>query len=102
MYIVSTTRKSYNDTRHASHLSTLFFSFLFFTSSHLSYPPLGPHKPPSLPSLNLDKLLESAVNRRADVRDILPEVHGGDSALGDALWGELELLYGVSVIYSIL
>jgi hypothetical protein len=37
-------------------------------------------------------LLESTVKRRADVRNVLPEVDGSDSTLGDALWGELELL----------
>ena len=44
----------------------------------------------SLPSL--DHLLESTVQGRADVGDVLPEVDRGQGALGDALGGELELL----------
>ena len=40
----------------------------------------------------LDELLESAVDGRPDVGHILPEVDGGDRALGNALGGELELL----------
>jgi hypothetical protein len=40
----------------------------------------------------LDDLLESAVDGRADVGHILPEVDGGGRALGNALGGELELL----------
>lgn len=77
---------------------TIFFSFP--PRSFLT--PTCPHQPHNLHSIStLDKLLESAVNRRAQVRDVLVEVHRGDSALGDALWGELELLYGVSVIYFI-
>ena len=42
--------------------------------------------------IDLDHLLESTVDGRADVGDILPEVDGGNSALADALGGELELL----------
>lgn len=41
---------------------------------------------------SLDELLESTVDRRADVRDVLPEVNGGNCALGDTLRSELELL----------
>ena len=48
-------------------------------------------RPP--PRLNaLDELLESPVDGRADVGDVLPEVNGGDGTLGDALGSELELL----------
>lgn len=46
---------------------------------------------------HLDELLESTVERRADVGNFLPEVDRGDSALGDALRGELELLVDVLV-----
>ena len=42
--------------------------------------------------LSLDELLERAVERRADVRHILPKVDGRESPLADALGGELELL----------
>lgn len=42
--------------------------------------------------IRLDDLLESTVDGRSDIGDLLPEVNGGDSALGDALGGELELL----------
>lgn len=41
---------------------------------------------------NLDELLESSVDRRADVWNVLPKVNGSDGALGDTFWGELELL----------
>jgi hypothetical protein len=41
---------------------------------------------------SLNELLESPVDGRADVGHILPEVNGGNGALGDALGGELELL----------
>lgn len=44
------------------------------------------------PAPSLDELLEGTVDGRADVRDVLPEVNGEESALGDALGGELELL----------
>jgi hypothetical protein len=40
----------------------------------------------------LDKLLESAVDRRADVRNVLVELNGRNSTLANALWGELKLL----------
>lgn len=40
----------------------------------------------------LDELEESAVDWRAQRLDVLVEVDGGGGALGDALWGELELL----------
>ena len=40
----------------------------------------------------LDKLLEGSVDGRSDVGDGLPELDGGDRALGNALGGELELL----------
>ena len=40
----------------------------------------------------LDELLERAVEGRADVGDVLPEVDGGEGPLGDTLGGELELL----------
>jgi len=40
----------------------------------------------------LNELLESTVDRRPDVRNVLPEVYGSDGALGNALRGELELL----------
>lgn len=42
--------------------------------------------------LNLDELLESTVDGGSNVGDVLPEVDGEESALGDALGGELELL----------
>ena len=45
--------------------------------------------------LSLDELLECAVERRADVRDILPEVDGGESPLRDTRGGEFEFLLGV-------
>ena len=41
---------------------------------------------------SLDDLLESAVDGRPDVGDVLPEVDGGHCALGNALRGELKLL----------
>ena len=41
---------------------------------------------------SLEQLLESTVEWGADVGDVLPEIDGGDGALGDAFWGELELL----------
>ena len=40
----------------------------------------------------LNELLERTVEGRADVRNVLPEVDGSKSPLGDALGGELELL----------
>jgi hypothetical protein len=40
----------------------------------------------------LDELLESTVDGGSDVGDILPEVDGEKSTLGDALGSELELL----------
>jgi hypothetical protein len=40
----------------------------------------------------LDDLLESTVDGRADVGDLLPEIDRGNSPLGDTLGGELELL----------
>ena len=40
----------------------------------------------------LNQLLESAVDGRANVGNVLPEVDSGDRAFGDALRGELELL----------
>lgn len=40
----------------------------------------------------LNELLESPVDGRADVGNVLPEVDGGNGALGNALGGELELL----------
>lgn len=40
----------------------------------------------------LNELLESTVDGGSDVGDVLPEVDGEESALGDALGGELELL----------
>ena len=45
----------------------------------------------------LDELLESTVERRADVGNLLPEVHRGDSALGDTLRGELKLVVDILV-----
>ena len=45
-------------------------------------------------SAHLDKLLESPVDRRADVRNVLPEIDSGNSALGDSFWCEFELLRG--------
>ena len=47
---------------------------------------------PLLRGESLDELLESAVERRAEGLDLLPEVDGGGGALGDALGGELEFL----------
>lgn len=41
---------------------------------------------------NLDKLLESTVERRADIWNILPEVDSLLRALGDTFWSELEFL----------
>jgi hypothetical protein len=43
-------------------------------------------------TLRLKDLLERAVNGRADVGHILPEIDGSDRPLGNALRGELELL----------
>jgi hypothetical protein len=40
----------------------------------------------------LNELLESPVERRADVGNALPKLNSGNSSLGDALGGELELL----------
>lgn len=48
--------------------------------------------------LYLDDLLERTVDGRAHVGDVLPEVDGGLGALGNALGGELELLYTLLVI----
>lgn len=42
--------------------------------------------------LFLDDLLESTVDRRTDVGDVLPELNSGHGPLGDALGGEFELL----------
>jgi len=42
--------------------------------------------------LSLDELLESAVDRRADVGDVFPEVNCGNSTLADTFWGEFEFL----------
>lgn len=44
-----------------------------------------------------DQLLERTVERRAKRLDVLVELNGGSSALGDALWGELEFLDDMSV-----
>lgn len=41
---------------------------------------------------NLDDVLESAVNRGAQRLNVLPEIDGGQSTLGDTRGGELELL----------
>jgi hypothetical protein len=40
----------------------------------------------------LDKLLERTVERRAERLDLLVEVNGSLSTLGNAFWGELEFL----------
>lgn len=40
----------------------------------------------------LDELLESTVDGRTDVGDILVEVYGGNSTFADALRSEFELL----------
>lgn len=40
----------------------------------------------------LDELLEGAVDRRADVRNVLPEVDSRHGPLGNTLGGELKLL----------
>jgi hypothetical protein len=40
----------------------------------------------------LDELLEGTVDRRADVRDALPEINSGNSTLADSFRGKLELL----------
>jgi hypothetical protein len=45
---------------------------------------------------NLNELLESTVDRRADVWDIFPEVNGSNSTLGNSLRSELELLQSLS------
>jgi hypothetical protein len=42
--------------------------------------------------LNLDELLESTVDGGSNVGNVLPEVDGEESALGNALGGEFELL----------
>jgi hypothetical protein len=44
------------------------------------------------PPSHLDELLESSVERRADVRDVLPEIDSGKSALRYSFRGEFELL----------
>ena len=41
---------------------------------------------------HLDKLLERAVNWRANVGDVLPEVNRGNGTLGDAFGRKLKLL----------
>lgn len=51
----------------------------------------SPFRPP-LAIVLLDDLLESTVDGRADVGDLLPEVNRSKSTLGDTLGGELELL----------
>lgn len=43
---------------------------------------------------NLNELLESTVDGRADVGDVLIELDGGNSTLADAFGGELKLLLG--------
>ena len=48
--------------------------------------------PSSLRLYLLDELLESSVDGRSDVGNGLPELDGGERALGDTLGGELELL----------
>lgn len=47
---------------------------------------------PPIITPRLEDLLERAVDGRADVGHILPEVDGSDRPLGNALRGELELL----------
>ena len=42
--------------------------------------------------MHLDKLLERAVEGRAERLDVLVEVNGSLSTLGNAFWGELEFL----------
>jgi hypothetical protein len=49
-------------------------------------------KSKSIVKAHLDQLLEGAVNWRTERLDILPEIHRGNSALGDAFRGELEFL----------
>ena len=52
-------------------------------------------QPPSVTPFQrrrLDELQEGTVDGRAERLDILVEVNGGDGALGDALWSELEFL----------
>jgi hypothetical protein len=41
---------------------------------------------------SLNQLLESAIDRRADIWDALPEVNSGDRTLADTLWCEFKLL----------
>lgn len=47
--------------------------------------------------IDLDKVLESAVERRPEGLDVLPEVDGGDGALAYALGGEFEFLHTMLV-----
>jgi hypothetical protein len=44
------------------------------------------------PPSHLDELLESSVERRADVGDVLPEIDSGKSALRYSFRGEFKLL----------
>jgi len=53
--------------------------------------------PSPIQHLRLDDLLESAVDGRANVGNVLPEVDGGQRALGNTLRGELELLLSQQV-----
>ncbi len=45
------------------------------------------------PPSHLNDLLECAVDRRADVGHVLPEINSGNGALRDTLGGEFELLF---------
>ena len=48
--------------------------------------------PSQKPICRLDEVGEGTVDWRADWLDLLPEVDGGLTTGGDALWGEVEFL----------
>jgi hypothetical protein len=70
---------------------TLSIYFVCYTRTPFSrFPPRSENQ--LLSRKYLDELLESAVDRRADVRNVLVELDGRNSTLANTLWGELKLL----------
>ena len=59
--------------------------------------PAPPNPASRVLATNLDELSESSVDRTSDGLDVLPEVDGGDSPLGDAGWGEFKLLIDILI-----
>lgn len=71
------------------------FIFIFSDVYILRSCTISRRAPALLPSWmrnDLDQLLESTVDRRTNVRDILVEVNSRNSALADSLGGEFKLL----------